>query len=811
MKILRITLDGFKRFNFSLTGKIDLVIDSKLVLLLGPNGSGKSSLLKELSPLPANANDFNKGGYKYIEIEYNNSLYKLTNTFDIGSTKFSFIKDDVELNPGYTVTIYKELVYKFFNLDTTTFNLLNNDSSYIYLNTQERKNWITRISDNDLTYAISFYNKNKELLRDTQGSLKLSRTKLVQETDKLISKDEYEKLSLLIEDSIATIDKLLSIKDNRYIDPIQLKNTIVNLEDKLTYHTSQLNTLITNYPNDSKYSTLDKIDNEVIDTQTSINTLINYINTIESQLKTNIANIDTLKRTKIDSKDNIINKLKELDKEIIDINTILNYSLHFNNPDEALSSYLTIYDNLQDIFINITANPDKLYTKDYYIGKLEIYNRLTNTINGLDNKLKMLSTKKIELDTRKKDSNVECPKCNYNWYLNYNELEYNAVLIQITDITKELDLSKTQHKTLEQELESVKLYLTYFNNYRTLVNTWPILKPVWDNINQDNILYTEPKSLLVRLDKIKEDIVNHIKLKKLTLSKVELNNILDLLNKDSQVSLDNLITIHDKLEKELYDSTSTLTNLKKQLEYIRSLKSILLNIDASRTALEALLSDYTSNMDKVLSIKRKHAIDEIIKTIKLFISDKESLLSKQTIQTSIVENISKSIEEQEELLIYYKAIEKTLSPTEGLIAKSLTGFINTFILQINNFIKKIWSYPLELETIVPDENLDINYKFKVIVNESVVIPDISRLSSAQKEIVDLAIRIVSMKYLNMMDYPLYLDEFAAKMDNAHRKAAFYTINNLLLNSNFSQIFLINHYEDQYGSLKNAQIVDLSNI
>ena len=68
-----------------------------------------------------------------------------------------------------------------------------------------------------------------------------------------------------------------------------------------------------------------------------------------------------------------------------------------------------------------------------------------------------------------------------------------------------------------------------------------------------------------------------------------------------------------------------------------------------------------------------------------------------------------------------------------------------------------------------------------------------------------------MKYLNMTDYPLNLDEFAAKMDSTHRKAAFYTISNLLLNSNFSQIFLINHYEDQYGSLKNAQIIDLKNI
>ena len=74
MKILKLTLDGFKRFSFSKTGKLDVVMDAKLILILGQNGMGKSSVMKELSPLPAQPSDFHKGGSKYIEIEYNNSM-----------------------------------------------------------------------------------------------------------------------------------------------------------------------------------------------------------------------------------------------------------------------------------------------------------------------------------------------------------------------------------------------------------------------------------------------------------------------------------------------------------------------------------------------------------------------------------------------------------------------------------------------------------------------------------------------------------------------------------------------------------------
>jgi DNA repair exonuclease SbcCD ATPase subunit len=809
MKILRIALHGFKRFNLSSKGDIDITFDSKLILILGPNGAGKSSFLKELSPLPASAIDFNKNGYKYIEIEYHNSLYKLTNTFDGGTGRFSFIKDDEELNPGYTVTVYKDLVYKYFKLDTATFNLFNNESSFIYYSNQERKNWITKISNNDLTYAISFYNKNKELLRDIQGSIKLNKTKLLQESDKLINDNQYNELKLLITDSHQLIDKLLDIRDNKVIDPIQLKTTISDIEHKISTYTDKLITSVTNYPKISSYATQEALDEEFIVAQAAIAAHQNKLLSIEAQLKSTITNIETLKKANIDNRETSLLKLNQITLDISELNSKLKYPLNFNNPSEALTTFLNIIDNLQDIFINLIDNPDKLYNKEYYTMHVEQYNKLTNKINQLEALYKTRLTTKQELETRKKESSVECPKCNYSWYLNYDEESYNKLVLEIDAIYKDLEASKVKAKELEEHLTIIKAYLTYLSNYRSIVYNWSILKPIWDIIDASNDIYERPKHLLVILDDIKADLITSIELKTLSESKKELETVLALLEKDSQLSLDNLTNAHEALEKEYHQLSSEINRLKKQVEYIKTLKSSLYNIDATRKALEGFIEAYTENMNLAISFKRKHAIDEIIRSIKLFISDKEDILSKQTIQHSIVDNINKTIIEQEELLTYYKVIEKTLSPTEGLIAKSLTGFINTFILHINNFIQKVWSYPLELITITPDDNLDINYKFKVSINDSIVIPDIAKLSSAQKEILDLAIRIVSMKCLNMIDYPLYLDEFAAKMDIMHRKAAFYTISNLLLNSNFSQIFLINHYEDQYGSLKNAQVVNLA--
>jgi len=65
-----------------------------------------------------------------------------------------------------------------------------------------------------------------------------------------------------------------------------------------------------------------------------------------------------------------------------------------------------------------------------------------------------------------------------------------------------------------------------------------------------------------------------------------------------------------------------------------------------------------------------------------------------------------------------------------------------------------------------------------------------------------------MEYLGLSDYPVFLDEFAVKMDAAHRTAAYGIIDYLVESSNFSQLFLISHYASGYSNLSNAEILVL---
>jgi len=94
------------------------------------------------------------------------------------------------------------------------------------------------------------------------------------------------------------------------------------------------------------------------------------------------------------------------------------------------------------------------------------------------------------------------------------------------------------------------------------------------------------------------------------------------------------------------------------------------------------------------------------------------------------------------------------------------------------------------------------------MNNTDTINDVSEGSTGLKEVLDLAFRIIFMKYLGLNDFPLYLDEYAVNADTGNRIKA-YTAIETILGPNFSQVFLISHFESMFGRFSNADISVLS--
>lgn len=193
MRINRLKITGFKRIALTGYRNIEIDFNRKIQLILGMNSSGKSSLMHELSPLPISNGDLYQDGSKEIWIEHNGHEYYLAN-WKGGKCSFVRLTDNEELNPGGTQSIQKELVQQVFNYTPTIHKLLIGSELFTQMRPNQRKEWITELSDVNYEYALKVFAVLKEKLRDTQGALKVTRKKLVEALDARIESSEEDSL-----------------------------------------------------------------------------------------------------------------------------------------------------------------------------------------------------------------------------------------------------------------------------------------------------------------------------------------------------------------------------------------------------------------------------------------------------------------------------------------------------------------------------------------------------------------------------------------------------------------------------------------
>lgn len=793
---------------------ITITPKSKIQIILGTNSSGKSSLLKELSPLPANPSDYLKGGYKIINITHNNSSYILKCLFEVNGNKFHFIKDGEELNPGETVSTYKDLVKTYFNLDINIHDLLVGNINFHSMSVAERRNWFTKISDSDYTYAISFYQKLRDQLRDIQGALKINQSKLLSETDKLLSKEDEDKYLKEIKELNKLITHLLDLKTSNFISKDNTLDEITEIENKLTNLASVIITNKKKFDNKHNFSSIEDIDNLIIETKANITEISNRHIKLLDEIDTEQKTVSLLEKSNISSFKDIDKEITKLENEITKLEKQTSIKLVFDNNEKALNTLISILPNLSDIFSELEENKDRIYSPSYYTELNNNIKTLNNSIQNQDNVINKLIANKKQLEHYKEHNKLECPECKHKWVKNYSEKEYNNVLNSIELLAKDITDNKKSLEILEEKLEKTKTYLELYRSYNNICKSWIILNPIWEYFYNNNLIFESPRSLLSMLSSIQIDLEIY---SNIDLLKEKLNNNIKIKNTLSENQELDVVKINNKitnLNSHIYNINLELINKRSLLVELNIYKNIAIIINNTKLETETLIELREDKIQVLENINKRNVINEIIQKLQIQLSNKERIISQTSIQKAIVDNLNKQSEELLAKAEVLRIMIKELSPTEGLIAKGLTGFINHFVLQMNSFIKQVWLYPLEIIPIALEENdeLDLDYKFSVKVNDNneSSIPDINKGSTSVRDIVDLAFKIVSMRYLNIQNYPLYLDELGASFDKSHREAISKLIHDLVMSSDYSQVYIVSHYSETYGSFKNTDITVLCN-
>lgn len=800
MYILKVILINSKRFVIGGYKRVEFTPKTVYQMILGKNGSGKTSLTEELTPLPADLKKtYNEGGGKIIYIQHD-TIYKLQSGIDLGN-KHSFIRDNKELNDGGTKKVQLELVFKYFGISQNIQDVVLNKKCFTSFSANDRKKWLQKIDTLDYTFVVSEFNKHNEELRNIKGALKVAVSRL-RHDETILTQEEvktFKEETRTLENEISTIIyKLNNSSDEVIVDDVKerLSESNVGIKELLDECEFGDNT------------TIDEVTANITKHEHTLNKLKNEEFRL-TELITKNEDIDNAKTFEMGPLENEYTSLsKKFD------------SYDFEDGFELTPERIEL---LRDDFIThvkkLNMNIFKLqeYTHNEHLTLKDI-NYFRKSISDFTIKLRRKQDELIAVNAEishmkqhGENDSVTCPKCNNIFKEKYDITTLEEMLIKSGTITTEMELINTKLINYSSTISDVDARVDVVNTITKLLDEerfkpfifWTFIQIDYD-LNKKYINLTN--GLKVTIEKIEsymgynEVNKNMIDLKNEIDSKLEIKNALNAVD----INTDTVRSLKEELK--LLEESITLLKSKliierlewTKLDKLRTLISI--NVSLRKVVLNNTKQMLTNVEVGVLHEIKSTLVDRL-KSINVLIEVNNKKLMEKKINDDNVNSLN--MEKQRlELLV------EALSPNKGIIGDAISSFMDTFLNKVNKIINTMWTYDLMIKPTTFDKYGNMDYNFPVYINGVKTLTDIREGSKAMLEIFNLAITLVSMEYLDMETYPIFLDEFASSMDVAHKNKAFKLLETI--KGKHSQLFMISHFMEFYGGIANMDISVLSN-
>ncbi len=813
MKILELELNLYKRLALNNIRHFKLTLKEIVQLILGTNASGKSSILYELSPLPANHKSYHKGGKKRILIAHNNKTYELISDFKDGQDHY-FIVDGENLNVGRTVTIQKELVKEHFGITFETHELLLGHEQFTRMSPSRRRELFTMLCIVDYTYAIKLYKKIQESLRDTTGALKLAKKRLVHETSHALREEEVAALRKRLTELNKESQAMYMLRNANALSVSDAK-TVADGATRMISDLLQKFRSVRSVLRDRCYITPEEYQDDIDSARHELSQIEAIYTRISQEFIKASSEVGSVSGLEDEDVVKIKDEIIASNKKANDILALRKRPLEGFNPVLASQSMELVYESLMAVLIDIPADPDGLMTSTALNAVEDRLRDLEMSRNVNQEKLTGFEHREKHLQELANSEKISCPQCEHEWRAGYSEAEHGKIKHRIEVGRKTVSALSKEIQELQEKREGLIKYSTLYREYMRITRNTPELKPLWDMIVEEDSLRRSPQHTLTLIDLVRSDLriemqayairekiatdMQRLKLAEYAQSEVVKGKKAHLERLEQEIGLFSSQKVH--AQSRLQD----LMIIQRQIKHMYEIG------DRMRTAKEELNQASLGIIDAV----KNEIIDEALAETHREIATLSTRIHSIDQHEALIADLKRSISEHEKAEQAYKALANALSPTDGLIAEGMLGFIRNYMDRMNALIAKIWTYPMLVhDCSTEEESAELNYKFPLTTpNLPEPVPDVSNGSSGQQEMVDLAFRVVAAQCLKLDRGPLYLDEFGKTFDESHREAATQVVRQLVEQLSFSQLFMISHYESCYGAFYNAQItvVDKRNI
>lgn len=812
MKIHKLVLKGYKRLQLRQIKEFVFEPRQPIQVIIGTNGSGKSSIALELSPLPADSKHYSENGSKEILITQNGITYEIGSFFPEGKKDYhSFKKNGEELNESGLITDQNRLVLQEFRLTPEIHKFALGKVSFTESKPPQRKDWIMKFADANYDYAIEYYNRLKQRANDLGSAVRANKKRLVTETAKILPMQELDALRKETNE----LHELLAVlmEDRKPVD-YPLEQDL----DKTFRIKGQLSAFVTNVTKRLKilrsFGYLDK--NEVLREISNLTATAKACEILSTEYFKDFEKInevyELLEKTHTHNIFTIDAKLRKLIQEQ---NTLLSsrsydYSLQ-KDPKHAQEALQGVIERLDQLLPTLPPNPDKVFSRASLevleSQKADLTEKLAIGSRSIEDKKGILEHYKLLKD----QETTECPNCKHKWIRGYDEHKVKAITAALeAEMATALVLNE-QLKTVTKKIEELHEYFRIYREYISLTKNWPILDPLWDHITSLDLVINSPMQVTQIANNYKRDLITETQILEIEKEIDELKQNVSMSEKTLGMDFEKTKQRKEELEENIRLNQQNQSKAQSEITRLNNWVSNVTTVESIYTSLENLIKEFESAENHALETIRRETYNDLIRAVQSGLARKENVLRESETQLRIIEDIQKSItdmENQEKLL---KLAVKELSPTEGIIAEGLFGFMKLFIKQMNDMVKRIWTYPLTVLPCAVEEGqkLDLSYKFPFTFDTIAdPVDDVNMASTAMKEVIDLAFRINGLKAMHFNEFPLYLDEFGHSMDPTHKAATIHLVNSIMEQEAFTQLFMISHDMLQYGALANTDVLVL---
>jgi hypothetical protein len=696
------------------------------------------------------------------------------------------------------------LVKDHFGWTVELHDLLTGLDRFTTMPTSKRRYWISKLSTRDYTYALGVFQKLATRSRDSVGAAKHLNQRLTTELNSLKTLEGLNGLEERIAQLRAEVNLLLTSLDpqaGRAGEHEQQLQSLLRESERLSREILQKRATL---PNGKHYASYQDVMDDIAYLARRAEVAKQMLERAGKEYAELDATAAEVGQVGEDVPEDIEQQIVATQAEIAQLQGQLRRFGQIPNAQHAFQDNQRVLDGLIALFSTMPDNTARLYTRqraDETSAQIREYQAI---YQQSETRLTQIRHRRGVIQAAKEST---CPSCGYVWKEGFSESEL-----------AQLDAWQAEHVAVceaqQQLISEANRYLEEFHEVssqyaalRGYTNTYPALKPLWDEILEKQLHLNQPgesKGLFVQWAKDTE-LSMLIERAEQRLGQLQL-----LAQRKADGTLNHLAQRRASLTAEIEQHTIELREVRAQQQEVERYRVAVDFILRSFEQMNSIQTRARQVYAQLMSATRNQFVDRIVHAHQ----DELSTIQRQLGEKQTLEGIVRDLETSRNDVVLrqkaYQLLAEALSPTEGIIAAEMSGFIGCLVDQMNSILEQIWTYDLLIRPCGMDST-ELDYKFPLF--GGVPVKDVSLGSVGQQDVINFAFILTVMLYLNLTDVPLFLDEPGASFDEQHRLNLMRFVRTLVDAHQHSQLFMISHYATQHGGFGNAEtmVLDGTNI